>query len=66
MDYVADRIAWSERILANLAAEIGSALPRIISGLIIILLFLALAWVVRPSSDGSPADSIWSGAHWSI
>ena len=47
MDYVADRIAWSERILANLAAQIGSALPRIISGLIIILLFLALAWVVR-------------------
>ena len=47
MDYVADRIAWSERILANLAAQIGSALPRIISGLILILLFLALAWVVR-------------------
>jgi small conductance mechanosensitive channel len=47
MDNVADRIAWSERILANLAAQIGSALPRIISGLILILLFLALAWVVR-------------------
>jgi small conductance mechanosensitive channel len=47
MDYVADHIAWSERILANLAAQIGSALPRIISGLILILLFLALAWVVR-------------------
>jgi small conductance mechanosensitive channel len=47
MDYVADRIAWSERLLANLAAQIGAALPRIISGLIIILLFLALAWVVR-------------------
>jgi hypothetical protein len=44
MDYVADRIAWSERLLANLAAQIGAALPRIISGLIIILLFLALAW----------------------
>jgi small conductance mechanosensitive channel len=47
MDNVADRIAWSERILANLTAQIGSALPRIISGLILILLFLALAWVVR-------------------
>jgi small conductance mechanosensitive channel len=47
MDNVADRIAWSERILANLGAQIGSALPRIVSGLILILLFLALAWVVR-------------------
>src|SRR5688572_2679030 len=47
MDYVADHIAWSERILANLAAQIGSALPRMISGLVLSLLFLALAWVVR-------------------
>jgi small conductance mechanosensitive channel len=47
MDYVSDRIAWSENILANLAAQIGSALPRIISGVVIILLFLALAWMLR-------------------
>lgn len=47
MDDVADRIAWSERIFTNLAAQIGSALPRILSGVAIILLFLVLAWLFR-------------------
>jgi hypothetical protein len=44
MDYVTGGVEWSERILANLAAQIGLALPRILSGVVIILLFLALAW----------------------
>ena len=47
MDYVTDRVEWSERILTNLAAQIGLALPRILSGVVIILLFLALAWTLR-------------------
>ena len=47
MDDISDRIAWSERILTNLAAQFGSALPRILSGVLIILLFLALAWLLR-------------------
>jgi small conductance mechanosensitive channel len=47
MDYVAGGVEWSERILANLAAQIGLALPRILSGVVIILLFLALAWGLR-------------------
>jgi small conductance mechanosensitive channel len=37
MDDVADRIAWSESVLASLAAQIGLALPRIAAGLLIIL-----------------------------
>lgn len=47
MDNVSERIAWSEEILANLAAQIGFALPRILSGALIILLSLALAWLLR-------------------
>ncbi len=47
MDNIADQIAWSEWILANLAAQIGVALPKIASGLALILLFLLLAWGLR-------------------
>lgn len=47
MDDVSERIAWTEEVLANLAAQIGVALPRILSGALIILLFLALAWLLR-------------------
>ena len=47
MEDVADTIAWSERVLTALAAQIGLALPRIGAGLIVILAFLALAWGLR-------------------
>jgi small-conductance mechanosensitive channel len=47
MDYVADQVEWCERIFTSLAAQIGLALPRILAGVAIILLFLVLAWLFR-------------------
>jgi small conductance mechanosensitive channel len=47
MDDVAGRLEWSERLLTNLAAQIGFAPPRILADMAIILLFLALAWLLR-------------------